>query len=63
MTASILQLPRPSGDEVEIAWATHRALIRAELADPSLKLDRAHNLAKQKAEQEFTRLFDEWVRG
>jgi hypothetical protein len=39
------------------------ALARAESADPALKLDRSHNLAKQRAEREFARLFDEWVKG
>lgn len=63
MSAQVIPMPRPDGDEVEIAWATHRALVRAETADPALKLDRAHNLAKQRAEKEFGRLFDEWVNG
>jgi len=62
MSAEIIPLPRPSSEEVEIAWATHRALVRAETADPALKLERAHNLAKLRAEKEFGRLFDEWVK-
>jgi len=62
VSAQIIPIPRPSGEEVEIAWAVHRALARAESADPALKLDRAHNLAKQRAEKEFSRLFDEWVK-
>jgi hypothetical protein len=60
VSAQIVPFPRPDGEEVELAWATHRAFCRAEAADPRLCHDSAHNKAKERAESEFMRLYNEW---
>jgi hypothetical protein len=50
------------GEEVETAWATHRALLRAEIHDQSLLNDPSHVRARDKAEREFERLYAEWCK-
>lgn len=62
MGARVLPFPRPSGEDVEAAWAAYRAILRAEAADATLRDDHAHQRARDKAEREFERLFAEWVR-
>lgn len=61
MSAQVLTFPRPLGEEVEMAWATHRAFLRAEMHDPSLRDDDAHNRARDRASREFERLYEEWI--
>jgi hypothetical protein len=48
--------------EVEIAWATYRALLLAEVDDPQLRSDLAHQSAIDRAQERFARLYDEWSR-
>ena len=49
-----------SQSDVEVAWATYRALILAECDDPALQEDAPHQLAIQRAKVTFERLYDEW---
>lgn len=49
-----------SRSDVEIAWATYRALIIAECDDPALQGDAAHQLATTLAKARFDRLYDDW---
>lgn len=60
MSAEVIAFPRPDGSLVELAWATHRAFVRAEAADPALLDDPAHVKARDRAKAEFERLFAEW---
>lgn len=46
--------------DVEVAWATHRALLLAKVDDPKLANDIAHQEATAEARDRFLRLFDEW---
>lgn len=46
--------------DVEIAWATYRALILVEVDDPALKSDLTHQEAIDRAQERFARLYDEW---
>jgi hypothetical protein len=62
VSAQILPFTRPLGDEVEIAWALHRACLRAEMHDPELLHDPAHVKARTKAHREFERLYEQWSR-
>jgi hypothetical protein len=62
VNARVLRFPRPMGEEVETAWATHRALLRAEIHDQSLLNDPSHVRARDKAEREFERLYAEWCK-
>jgi hypothetical protein len=48
--------------DVEIAWATYRALLLAEVNDPCLQQDLAHLDAVDRAQESFARLYDEWSR-
>lgn len=57
---NVVRFPRPLGEEVELAWAAHRAFIRAEVADPSLRFDSSHNKARDLAEAKFEQLYAEW---
>jgi hypothetical protein len=47
--------------DVEIAWATYRALILAEVDDPKLANDLAHQEAITKALDRYQQLFADWV--
>lgn len=49
-----------SQSDVEVAWATYRALIIAEADDPKLQDDPAHQLAILRSKAQFERLFDDW---
>lgn len=60
MTARLIRFPLTMGEDVETAWATHRALCRAEIHDPGLRHDPAHVRARDKAERTFERLYAEW---
>lgn len=57
---NVIRFPRAMGEEAETAWATHRALLRAEQHDPNLLSDPAHRRARDKAETEFERLYADW---
>lgn len=46
--------------DVEIAWATYRALLLAEVDEPELLNDLGHQSAVMEAEERFARRFDEW---
>jgi hypothetical protein len=48
--------------DVECAQAAHFALIRAEVDDPRLLDDLAHQQAKDQAREKYLRLYDEWSR-
>jgi hypothetical protein len=56
-----LALSRPTQADVEIAWATYRTLIIAEVDDPALQEDETHQGAIRLAKARFTRLYDEWA--
>lgn len=56
-----LVLSRQTQTDVEIAWATYRTLILAEVDDPSLQEDETHQGAIRIAKDRFTRLYDEWA--
>jgi hypothetical protein len=56
-----LVISRPTQTDVEIAWATYRTLIIAEVDDPVLQDDETHQGAIRLAKDRFTRLFDEWA--
>jgi hypothetical protein len=49
-----------SQSDVEVAWATYRAVILAEVDDPSLQDDATHQLAISRAKARFQLLFDDW---
>jgi hypothetical protein len=51
-----------SQSEVEVAWATYRALLLAAVDDPELEDDAAHQLAIVRARDTFARLYDDWSR-
>lgn len=51
---------RVTQSDVEVAWATYRALILAEVDDPRLQSDAAHQLAISRSRATFGRLYDEW---
>jgi len=51
-----------SQSDVEVAWATYRALVLAEVDDPALLEDAAHQLALSRARNTFERLYDDWSR-
>lgn len=48
--------------DVEVAWATYRALILAGVDDSKLRDDAAHQLAISRTRVRFERLYDEWAR-
>ena len=50
-----------SQSDVEVAWATYRALTIAEHDEPYLRRNAAHQLAKSAAQARFLRFYDEWV--
>jgi hypothetical protein len=47
--------------DVEVAWATYRALILAECDDPKLQEDANHQLAIARSKQTFERLYVDWT--
>jgi hypothetical protein len=47
--------------DVEVAWATYRALILAECDDPKLQEDSNHQLAIARSKQTFERLYVDWT--
>jgi hypothetical protein len=49
-------------NEVELAWATYRALIIAEVDDKSLLDDEIHQRALTIAKDRFQRLYEDWSR-
>lgn len=49
-----------SRSDVEVAWATYRALILAEVDDPSLQDDLTHQLAIAQARATHARLYNQW---
>jgi hypothetical protein len=51
-----------SQSDVEVAWATYRALILAEADDPALREDVTHQLAITRAKGNLERLFGDWCR-
>jgi hypothetical protein len=51
-----------SRQQVDIAWATYKAMRLAEVDDPSLANDLAHQQATEEAFEKYRRLFDEWSR-
>jgi hypothetical protein len=53
---------RVSRSDVEVAWATYRALILAEVDDRALLEDAAHQLAISRAKVTLERLYNEWSR-
>ena len=60
VSARILTFTPISGRDVEIAWATHRAFKLAEAYDPSLLDDPVHRKARDKAVEQFERLYAQW---
>jgi hypothetical protein len=62
LMAAVLHLaPRAvTQDEVLRAWHVHRSLILAEVDDPRLLDDAAHQAAKDEARERYFRLFNEW---
>jgi hypothetical protein len=48
--------------DVLAAFYTHRALILAEIGDPSLANDDAHQRAADAAKAKYLQLYDEWIR-
>jgi hypothetical protein len=63
MTLLHLAIKPPTQMDVELAWATYRALIIAEVDDPKLASDETHQRATDIAKDRFKRLYDEWSRG
>lgn len=61
MTVALHIVPVTKMD-VELAWATFRALVVAEVDDPSLLDDETHQEALRLAKHRFQRLYDEWSR-
>jgi hypothetical protein len=47
--------------DVEVAWATLRALTLAEAEDHNLESDPAHQLAVATAKRRFERLYSDWT--
>jgi len=47
--------------DVEVAWATLRALTLAEAEDASLEHDPSHQLAIAAARARFERLYSDWT--
>lgn len=52
-----------SRTDVEVAWATLRALRLAAAEDRSLENDAAHQLAIATAQQRFERIYSDWTCG
>ena len=52
-----------SRTDVEVAWATLRALTLAQVEDASLEHDPTHHLAIATARQRFERLYSDWTCG
>jgi hypothetical protein len=50
-----------SRTDVEVAWATLRALTLAESEDASLEHDPSHQLAIATARARFERLYSDWT--
>jgi hypothetical protein len=61
MGLALISIAPPTQREVEIAWATYRALILAEAEDPGLQSDMAHQDAVATAKQRFERLYSDWT--
>lgn len=62
MGLALISSIAPTQRDVEVAWATYRALILAEADDPRLQDDMAHQNAVVKAQERFARLYDDWSR-
>ncbi|WP_028970141.1 hypothetical protein [Sphingomonas sp. URHD0057] len=64
MTAAVLRLtPRTvTKDDVLRAYAVHRAMILAEVDDPRLLDDPAHQAAKEEAREKYLTAYNDWVR-
>jgi hypothetical protein len=63
MTAVLRLAPnRITQNDVDCAWATYRAMILAEVDDPLLLDDHAHQAAKEAAREKYQRLYGEWSR-
>lgn len=63
MTAILrLATTRVTQADVDCAWATHKAMILAEVDDPRLLDDPAHQSAKDAARERYFRLYSEWCR-
>lgn len=60
---TVLALTPATQMDVDIAWATVRALILAEVDDPRLASDETHQRAVSIARERFKRLYVEWSRG
>lgn len=61
--ATVLKLAtQVTQQDVELAWATYRALIVAEVDDPKLLEDETHQRALTIAKQRFQRMYDDWSR-
>lgn len=48
--------------EVDLAWATYRALIIAEVDDKSLLADETHQRALTIAKDRFQQIYEDWSR-
>lgn len=48
--------------DVELAWATYRALIIAEVDDKSLLEDETHQRALTIAKDRFQQIYEDWSR-
>ena len=48
-------------DDVELAWATYRALLIAEVDSPALLDDEVHQRALEIAKRRFQNLYREWA--
>lgn len=51
-----------SQSDVEVAWETFRCLTLAEVNDPRLLEDAAHQLAVMRARATYQRLYEDWSR-
>lgn len=60
MGLALLQIAPVTQSDVEVAWATYRALILTEVDDPALQEDETHQLAISTAKLRFERMFDAW---
>jgi hypothetical protein len=60
--AAQLALNPTTQRDVEVAWATYRALCIAEHDDVRLHKNAAHQVALSTAQTRFMNLFDDWIR-
>jgi hypothetical protein len=61
MSAVLTLAKTVTQDDVELAWATYRALLITEVDSPILLADEVHQRALEIAKRRFQNLYREWA--